>query len=207
MDEMIAANIKFYRNKLAWTQEHLAAACNVNVRTIQRAEDGHHISSETLAAIAGAFDISVDDLRKLPKEAEEITGRYKVIELQKIEQAADLRHLMGAGAFHFDHTGVADADHQQAIAEFHQELHDCGEMWTGMEPLHRYEALAALEGHVSRLHAFELVIGAATEELRLRLKQGNTEPFTMEVLRVLVSPASEPKLFLLRDKTAPVSFG
>ena len=72
--------------------------------------------------------ISVDDLRKLSKEAEEIRSRYKVIELQKIEQSADLRHLMGAGAFHLDHTGATGADHRQAIAEFHQELRDCGEM-------------------------------------------------------------------------------
>lgn len=206
MDDLVGVNIKGYREKLAWTQEHLAEASGVNVRTIQRGEEGHRLSDESLKSIAAAFDIGVDDLRKAPKESEEITSRYKFIPIHKIERAADLRHLMGPDAFQFDYTGTTDPEHEQAIAEFHQELHDSGQCWGDLEPLQRHEALAALENHVTRLHELGLVIGVSTEDLRMRPQQEGIQPFTMQILRVLVSTAAEPKLFLMRDKTEPVRF-
>jgi hypothetical protein len=41
--------------------------------------------------------------------------------------------------------------------------------------------------------------------MRLR-QQHSEEAFTINVLRVIVAPASQPKLFAMRDKTAPFSF-
>jgi uncharacterized glyoxalase superfamily protein PhnB/DNA-binding XRE family transcriptional regulator len=53
--------IRELREKKAWTQEHLAGAARIAVRTVQRAEEGV-MSAETKAAIAGALDVSVDAL-------------------------------------------------------------------------------------------------------------------------------------------------
>ena len=51
------------RKEKAWTQEQLADAASLDVRTIQRVEKGQTTSSETIQAIAGALDLDVDKLR------------------------------------------------------------------------------------------------------------------------------------------------
>jgi uncharacterized glyoxalase superfamily protein PhnB/DNA-binding XRE family transcriptional regulator len=53
--------IRRFRDRKAWTQEHLAAAAEVSVRTVQRAEEGA-LSAETLTAISGALNVSVKDI-------------------------------------------------------------------------------------------------------------------------------------------------
>lgn len=53
--------IRAARDSKAWTQEHLAEAAGLSVRTVQRAEEGV-MSAETLSAAAGALGISVEDL-------------------------------------------------------------------------------------------------------------------------------------------------
>src|SRR5688572_395467 len=58
---MKATTIRALREKKAWTQEHLAGAARVAVRTVQRAEDGV-MSAETKSAIAGALDVPVGAL-------------------------------------------------------------------------------------------------------------------------------------------------
>jgi len=57
----IGAKIRSLRERKAWTQEHLAGAARIALRTVQRAEDGA-MSAETKAAIAGALDVPVERL-------------------------------------------------------------------------------------------------------------------------------------------------
>jgi len=57
----IGKKIKRLRDGKAWTQEHLADAARISVRTVQRAEEGV-LSAETLSAIAGALDVPVQEL-------------------------------------------------------------------------------------------------------------------------------------------------
>ena len=62
MDESsVGAAIRRLRDKRAWTQEHLAAAASVSVRTVQRAEEGT-LSAETMNAIASALGVGVEAL-------------------------------------------------------------------------------------------------------------------------------------------------
>lgn len=51
------------RKEKAWTQEQLAVAAGLDVRTIQRVEKDQAKSPETIQAIAGAFDVNVNGLR------------------------------------------------------------------------------------------------------------------------------------------------
>lgn len=55
----VGITIKKLREENAWTQEHLAGAANISVRTIQRAEDGV-LSAESFSAIAGALNVPRD---------------------------------------------------------------------------------------------------------------------------------------------------
>ncbi len=51
------------RQQRAWTQEHLAGASGVSLRTIQRIETTGAASYESLNALAAVFSLSVADLR------------------------------------------------------------------------------------------------------------------------------------------------
>ncbi|QZY95982.1 helix-turn-helix domain-containing protein [Pantoea dispersa] len=46
----------------AWSQEQLAELSGLSVRTVQRIENGHQPSLETLSALAAVFEVSVSDL-------------------------------------------------------------------------------------------------------------------------------------------------
>jgi transcriptional regulator with XRE-family HTH domain len=55
--------IRESRHGLNWTQERLAGAADVNLRTVQRAEGGYGIGSENLAPIAAALGLDEGQLR------------------------------------------------------------------------------------------------------------------------------------------------
>lgn len=54
---------RLLREARGWTQEHLAVASDLSVRTIQRVEAGHPPSSETLMALASVFNVGVGQLQ------------------------------------------------------------------------------------------------------------------------------------------------
>jgi transcriptional regulator with XRE-family HTH domain len=56
--------IRAERQKRAWTQERLAEASNLSVRTVQRLECGETPSPETLKMLAAAFGITPEELRR-----------------------------------------------------------------------------------------------------------------------------------------------
>lgn len=56
---MSANRVKPLREARAWTQEHLAEAAGVSLRTIQRLENGSGFASETALAVAAALDVDV----------------------------------------------------------------------------------------------------------------------------------------------------
>lgn len=115
----IATNLNHFRERLAWTQAQLAEASALSERTIQRAEDGEAVSAETLSALAGALNVSLDDLRNPPAAAQELASKYQVIKLARIERASDLRRFILADAAQFGYDGLND-EQEDAIAEFEQ---------------------------------------------------------------------------------------
>jgi DNA-binding XRE family transcriptional regulator len=54
--------IKALRDQKAWSQEHLATAAGISLRTVQRIESEGAASAETRLALAGAFGIDVSRL-------------------------------------------------------------------------------------------------------------------------------------------------
>lgn len=70
----MALCIKLFREARQWSQEQLAAISGLNVRTIQRVEQGLSASLDTRRALARAFEFDdVDALNKpftIPSEEE-----------------------------------------------------------------------------------------------------------------------------------------
>lgn len=68
--QTLARHIKVMRQERAWSQAQLADITVLNVRTIQRVEDEGRCSSETLLALAAAFEIDVHELTRLQREGQ-----------------------------------------------------------------------------------------------------------------------------------------
>jgi transcriptional regulator with XRE-family HTH domain len=200
----VPVNLKTFRDRLAWTQAQLAEAAGISERTVQRAEDGESVSAETLSALAGALNVSLDDLRNAPKAEQELAAKYHVIKLARIARASDFRGLVPADALQIGYDGLTD-EQEDAVAELEQTLRDLGDIWRDLEPVQQRQALKEAQTHVAALEAMGLVVTAGTDLLRLKTDDG--KPFSMEVLHVVVAKADEPKLFALRDKTASVRLG
>ncbi len=59
---MIGDRVKELRDRRGWTQAHLAGAAEISLRTVQRLEQRHSHSAETLLAVAAALDIDARGL-------------------------------------------------------------------------------------------------------------------------------------------------
>ena len=83
------------RKEKSWSQEELAIASGLNLRTIQRVEREGTISLQSKKALASALDLDIQDL-----EYQEITMRhqweYRVVETK--DRAALQPELARAGA-------------------------------------------------------------------------------------------------------------
>lgn len=58
----LAETVRALRRARAWSQEQLAAAADLSLRTVQRVEQGEACAPETLQALAGALDVAAADL-------------------------------------------------------------------------------------------------------------------------------------------------
>jgi len=58
--------IKSERQKRAWSQEHLADASGLGLRTIQRIEKNGVASYESIRALAAVFSLRIEDLAAMP---------------------------------------------------------------------------------------------------------------------------------------------
>jgi len=84
MNEKSTGNrIRRLREKKAWTQEHLAAAANLSVRTVQRAEEGT-LSAETLSALAGTLNVEVNEITETETTSSQIPVITPILYYEKI---------------------------------------------------------------------------------------------------------------------------
>ena len=63
-----ASQVRSLRNQRGWTQQHLADACAVSLRTIQRIEKDGNAAQETVAALCAVFDVEREQLLLVPRK-------------------------------------------------------------------------------------------------------------------------------------------
>ena len=69
-----AEKIKTLRLSKSWTQQHLADACGLSLRTIQRVERHGAASKETALSLAAVFEISMDDIMTTSGSEQSVSG-------------------------------------------------------------------------------------------------------------------------------------
>lgn len=90
-----AQKIKQLRLDKSWTQQHLADACGLSMRTIQRVERYGNASKETLMALAAVFETSQNDLLSLPVEVKVVEAPV-AIEGNREKRLIIMSGLIGA---------------------------------------------------------------------------------------------------------------
>ena len=222
MNETIAVNIRILREAKPWTQAQLAEAADVAERTIQRAEEGKGLSAETLQAVAGALDVSVDQLRFDAKEymskllgvpVDEVTpelvqariaaaeAKYWRIPLVPIMSPADIRFVFEADALHFDTIALTE-DAQDVAAVLQQWLLDFMDIGDELGPQQQREYLKSAFEIVERLQrgGYTAAIGLHHHSL---VRRGGGDPMPWATLYVLVGSNNDVPPFVAVEKGRP----
>lgn len=212
MSEHVATNLRNFRDRLGWTQERLAAIAGVATRTVQRAERDGVLSADTLQAFAAAFDMSIEELRRPLLTEQEIAAavadavnKYKLTQLVPVERSSDLSPFMGADAWQVDHVGGLSEAEEDDVAVLKGLIQDYGDIWSHLGGVEQRDAVKTIFETVDRLRASGLCVAAGSESMPV-MGPNFKEPLALDVLRVLVSRADDPKLLVAREKGAPVRF-
>ena len=90
-----ASKIKTLRTGNGWTQQHLADACAISLRTVQRVERYGNASQETLSSLASVFEVTQAELIAAEQEVELVSEvALPVTNVQS--QALVIAALLGA---------------------------------------------------------------------------------------------------------------
>ncbi len=229
MNDVIKKNVRALREQRGWSQEHLAGAAGVSARTIQRVETTGAINSESLMAIANAFDVSLDVLRAdivgvearlrdlqmfgiteedlgdtdaIKQKFEAFKASHVLLPLTSVEHAADLRVLGSSHALHFECTCPDDASQQEA-AELQQMLRDGSNIWSDLGATEQWQYLVDCYQHVARLRTLGATVVCAAHEHGLRFETVAGAAL-LDVLYVLVVPQRDRPLRLAISKSRGV---
>ena len=105
-----AVKIKRWRLERSWSQEHLAEAANLSLRTVQRIENGDGASRESVMALAAAFNVDVIALTFDARTEAKTTAQNK---RTKIKDALRLGLLINLASYFFGllvFTGISLSD-------------------------------------------------------------------------------------------------
>ena len=66
--EVNIQTIKSFREQHGWTQQQLADAAGLSLRTVQRIEKQGNASTESVLSLCAVLEITIDELKKVPKK-------------------------------------------------------------------------------------------------------------------------------------------
>jgi len=190
MTTAYADRIKGLRVKRAWSQDELATASDINVRTVQRVERGLPASPDTLKALANAFEIDVTDLVQA-KVAPPTVASDSML-LLRIQTGRDLFRLVGgAKLYGFDH-GEIDTEMVDLVASFLQDVMDRADIGRYMGPGDWIRTHSQFTSRIQDLEEAGLCVFA--------MRQG-------EVATVYVVKSTDPGIVTLADGAAEGCYG
>lgn len=204
----LAACIKLFRETRQWSQEQLAAISGLNVRTVQRVEQGLSASLDTRRALARAFEFEDIDVFNKPftipseeefKAAKEKFDREHVtltaIPLTTGKQLARLAETctMDLSEPAFELTREADEAFAALVDYFH-DYRDCAGDYTQTQKLEVYDAL---QSQIDALKALGVSLRYAERKMQVKWGSGlDSKPMPVNLLYVVGFPlGKEPEQF------------
>lgn len=207
----IAGVVVGFRQLRGWSQETLAELAKVNVRSVQRVEAGRPASSETLRALARAFD--AEDLDCFLKShsvltAEEIATERERLARDFVEIAvttpASGRALAAATdeadasvMHHFDDPPKSVEETFAALVDYLRDYGDCSDCYTEVQRLDAFRDLDRYLAQVA-VAGYAVAVGWNTTSLHSTAAPEGAMPW--RVLYFVCHPAKKPlsRLFVPR---------
>ena len=207
--------VKRARVQKSWTQEQLAGAAQLSVRTVQRAEMTGVMGAETLQALAGALGISIEEVRRgqtdaeLNSDAEQVEAflkNHEIVSLSEIRTG----HELGALFRQTIHAHVTDVDSsiaqlpRELFAQLETGLSAWADMWDQIPATNRLQAEAEWTTLLAGLREAGCAVtaGINPEPMSFFAPGLGRKAMLWSVLYVVASPASAPRLVVARRRDA-----
>lgn len=204
----LAVCIRMFREMRQWSQEQLAEISGLNVRTVQRVEQGLSASLDTRRALASAFEFEdIDALNKpftIPSEGELKAAKEKfdrehvtltAIPLTTGKQLAKLAEIcsMDLSEPGFELTREADETFA-ALVDYFRDYRDCADVYSETQ---KFEVYDEMQSHIDALKTLGVSLRCA--ERKMQVKWGaepDSKPMPVNVLYVVAFPlGKEPEQF------------
>lgn len=190
--------IRTLRTQKGWTQQELAEATGVDLRTIQRMESGRSISSHTLKGAAAALEVSLEALhgRSDGEPEPNPPGEF----LRRITNGAELVTVIeGTYALGPSYDTPADEGEAGLISGFVGLLQDYGDTLDGLEASQRVHAVFTLQQELDTLETAGLWVFGARISRRIRLATANgDEVMTWPVAAIKIVAKTSPEIVRVR---------
>lgn len=202
--------VKICRTAMGWSQETLAELSGLNVRTLQRVENGEPSSLDTRRALARGFQLEdIDAYNKpferkseaeLEKEVEELKRKHITLDATTAssgKELADLVETIEAGAYDMPPDLGEDAAKSIAfLFDYMREYGDCYELYSMSEKVHVYTAFKDALHDIAK-HGYSICYSTRTVNVANKDWEHQT-PLVWEVAHVFAAPkGSEPKQVLV----------
>lgn len=204
----LAVCIKLFREMRQWSQEQLAEISGLNVRTIQRVEQGLSASLDTRRALAGAFEFEdIDALNKpftIPSEEELKVAKEKfdrehvtltAIPLTTGKQLAKLVETctMDLSETAFELAREADETFA-ALVDYFRDYRDCADMYSEMQ---KFEVYDEMQSYIDALKMLGVSLRYAERKMQVKWgSETDSKPMPVNVLYVVCFPlGKEPEQF------------
>lgn len=204
----LADCIKIFREIRQWSQEQLAEISGVNVRTIQRVEQGLSGSLDTRRALAGAFEFEdIDALNKpftIPSEEQLKAEKEKfdqenvtltAIPLTTGKQLAKLAETctMDLSEPAFELPREAD-EIFAALVDYFRDYRDCADVYSEVQ---KFDVYDEMQSHIDALKTLGVSLRYAERKMQVTWgSDTDSKPMPVNVLYVVCFPlGKEPEQF------------
>ncbi len=204
----LAACIKLFREMRQWSQEQLSAISGLNVRTIQRVEQGQVASLDTRRALARAFELEdIDALNKpfvIPSEEDAKAAKEKFDQehvtltatpLTTGKQLAKLAETCSMDLSEPAFELPREADETFAmLVDYLREYRDCADAYNETQ---KFEIYDELQSHIDALKVLGVSLRYATRKIQVKWGTGaDVKPMLATVLYIVGFPlGKEPEQF------------
>ncbi len=183
--------IRRLRDQRGWTQQELAEASKVDIRTIQRLESGHSVLPHTLKLVAAALGVSLEDLRLESQPNSNPVGEF----LRRIARADELVAIIdGTYAFAPQYDTPNNEHEADLVAGFLSNIQDCSDIMDELDASQRVHAVFSLQQELNALEADGFWVFGSKITRRVRLATANGDEvlnWPIAAIRIVPNTSSE----------------
>ena len=204
----LAICIKLFREMRSWSQEQLAAISGLNVRTIQRIEQGQPASLDTRRALARAFEFedidtfdkpfSIPNDEEFKAEKEKFDRENVTLRATPLTTGKQLARLaetctMDLSEPAFDLPREAD-EMFAALVDYFREYRDCADLYSETQKFDIYDEM---QSYIESLKAQGISLRYAVRKVQVKWGlEHDSKPMPATVLYLVGFPlGKEPEQF------------